>query len=246
MDLIGEVWRRATTEQPAPPPEIIAVTALIAAALVLLRVTWPWTRALITIAHEGGHAFAALLTGRRLRGIRLHTDTSGLTISAGKPRGSGMVVMLAAGYVAPAAVGLAAVVMLLAGHALGLLWVMLIVLTLMLLKIRNGYGLLVVLACGGGLLAVSWYAGPGAQTALAYLLTWIQLIAAPKPVLELIAQRRRHPTPQSDVDQLGRLTRVPAGLWLAFFLLLNGAGLLVGAALLLPALADIARQLAVG
>ena len=74
---------------------------------------------LITIAHEGGHAFAALLTGRRLRGIRLHTDTSGLTISAGRPRGPGVVIMLAAGYVAPAAVGLAAVGMLLAGHAWG-------------------------------------------------------------------------------------------------------------------------------
>ena len=37
----------------------------------------------VTIAHEGGHAVAALLTGRRLRGIRLHSDTSGLTLSAG-------------------------------------------------------------------------------------------------------------------------------------------------------------------
>ncbi len=243
MELIGEVWRRATAEQPAPPSEVVALTALVAAALVVFRATWPWTRALITIAHEGGHAFAALLTGRRLRGIRLHTDTSGLTISAGRPHGPGVVIMLAAGYVAPAAVGLAAVGMLLAGHALGLLWVLLLVLTLMLLKIRNFYGLLVVLACGAGLLAVSWYASPGAQTALAYLLTWIQLIAAPKPVLELIAQRRRHPTPRSDVDQLGRLTRVPAGLWLTGFLLLNSAGLVLGTALLLPALVEIARSL---
>ena len=116
---------------------------------------------------------------------------------------------------------------------------LLIVLTLMLMKIRNVYGLLVVLGCGAGLLAVSWYASPAAQTALAYLMTWIQLIASPKPVIELIGQRRRHRTPQSDADQLSRLSRVPAGLWLTGFLLINSAGLLVGTALLLPALVDL-------
>ena len=50
---------------------------------------WPFTRVMITITHEGGHAFAALLTGRKLQGIRLHTDTSGLTISSGRPRDPG-------------------------------------------------------------------------------------------------------------------------------------------------------------
>ena len=41
--------------------------------------------------HEAGHALTAVLTGRRLTGIRLHSDTSGLTLSTGRPSGPGMV-----------------------------------------------------------------------------------------------------------------------------------------------------------
>ena len=243
MELFGEVWRRATSVQPAPPPGLIALTALAAFALVALPSIWPYTRVMITITHEGGHAFAALLTGRKLQGIRLHTDTSGLTISSGRPRGPGMVIMLLAGYLAPALVGLAAVGLLLAGHSLALLWLLVIILGLMLIKIRNIYGVVVIIGCAAGLLAISWYASAAAQSGLAYLITWILLLASPKPVLELIGQRRRHRTPQSDADQLSRLSKVPAGLWLTGFLVINSVGLLVGAALLLPALADLAVDL---
>ena len=42
-------------------------------------------------------------TGRRLAGIRLHSDTSGLTVSRGKPTGIGMILTAAAGYTAPSA-----------------------------------------------------------------------------------------------------------------------------------------------
>jgi len=241
--LFGEVWRRATSVQPAPSPGLIALTALVAFVLVVLPSIWPYTRVMITITHEGGHAFAALLTGRKLQAIRLHTDTSGLTISSGRPRGPGMVIMLLSGYLAPALVGLGAVGLLLTGHSLGLLWLLMIVLGLMLIKIRNLYGVVVIIVCSAGLLAISWYASAATQSSLAYLITWILLLASPKPVLELIAQRRRHRTPRSDADQLSQLSNVPAGLWLTGFLVINSAGLLVGTALLLPALADVAVNL---
>ena len=42
-----------------------------------------------------------------LTGIRLHSDTSGLTLSVGRPSGVGMVVTTAAGYLTPSLVGLA-------------------------------------------------------------------------------------------------------------------------------------------
>ena len=53
--------------QPAPSPALITLTALAAFALVALPSIWPYTRVMITITHEGGHAFAALLTGRSFR-----------------------------------------------------------------------------------------------------------------------------------------------------------------------------------
>ena len=141
-DLIAEVWRRATSVQPIPPPAVVALTAAVALALVLSRAVWPYTRMLVTITHEAGHAVAALVAGRRLQGIRLHSDASGLTRVQRAASGPGMVAMLLAGYLAPALVGLGAGGLLIAGYSLGLLWLLVILLALMLLQIRNfaGFG----------------------------------------------------------------------------------------------------------
>jgi hypothetical protein len=249
VELIAEIWRRATAVQPPPAPVVVALAAAIAAALVLSRAIWPFTRMLVTITHEGAHGVAAFLTGRRLQGIRLHSDTSGLTVSSGRPSGPGMVTMLLAGYLGPAVVGLGAVGLLIAGHSLGLLWLFVILLALLLLKVRNFYGFLMVVGCAIVLILVSWYSPAPLQSGLAYVLTWTLLFAAPKPVLELISQQRQGRAAQSDADQLARLTHVPAGLWAAGFLVINCAGLVFGAVLLLPALAElghsVARQLAV-
>jgi len=213
---------------------------------VLQPTLWRLTRILVTITHEGGHAVVAVLVGRRLRGIRLHSDTSGLTVSSGRPSGPGMVAMLVAGYLGPAVVGLATAALLLRGHALGLLWAFALLLAVMLLQIRNFYGFLVVLVVGAGLLALSWYGSAAAQTALATLVTWVLLLAAPKPVVELVHQHRRGRADHSDAGQLSRLTRLPVALWLAVFGVLNVAGLVLGAALLVPALVQLGRVLVVG
>ena len=84
--------------------------------LVVLPPAWSITRHLVTLVHEAGHAAVAVLTGRRLNGIRLHTDTSGLTVSSGKPRGPGMIATAAAGYLAPSVLGLVSVVLVLIGR----------------------------------------------------------------------------------------------------------------------------------
>ncbi|HEY5820431.1 MAG TPA: M50 family metallopeptidase [Propionibacteriaceae bacterium] len=244
MEVIAEIWRRATSVQPAPSSAVVALTALVALVLVVQPAAWRVTRMLVTITHEGGHAVAALLSGRRLQGIRLHSDTSGLTVSSGRPTGAGMIVMLLAGYLGPAVVGLGAVVALLAGRSLGLLWILTALLAVMLLQIRNFYGVLVVVGCAAALVGVSWFLPATTQSTLAYLITWILLIAAPKPVVELIRQRRRGRGARSDADQLAGLTRSPAWVWMGFFLVTNITGLLVGVALLLPALVDLARTMA--
>lgn len=243
MDLLVEVWRRATAAQPPPPAAVVALTAAVALALVVFRRSWPLVRLLVTVTHEGAHALAALLTGRRLRGIRLHRDTSGLTLSSGRPRGPGMVATLLAGYLGPALVGLGAVALLLRGHSLGLLWLWALLLAVMLLQIRNAYGLVVLVGGVAALLAASWYLPATGQSTLAYLLTWLLLLAAPRPVLELIRDRRGGRARQSDADQLGQLTRVPAAAWAAGFLVANCAGLALGSALLLPALTEISLTL---
>jgi hypothetical protein len=155
-----------------------------------------------------------------------------------------MVTMLLAGYLGSAVVGLGAVALLIAGHSLGLLWLFVILLALLLVQIRNFYGFVLVVGCAVVLILVSWYLPATMQSGLAYVLTWTLLLAAPKPVLELIRQRRGGRAPHSDADQLARLTRVPAGLWVGGFLIVNCAGLVLGTVLLLPALAELGQHIA--
>ncbi|MDN5763007.1 MAG: M50 family metallopeptidase [Microlunatus sp.] len=236
---MSQIVQRATATQPVPAPERVVVVALIALALVAIPRAWSLTRHVVTISHEGGHALVAVLTGRRLIGIRLHADTSGVTLSRGRATGPGMVAMLAAGYLAPAIAGLGAALLLAGEHSLALLWLSVVWLSLMLLQIRNAYGLLVLLGCGAAAALASWYLPGSTLSLLAYLLTWVLLLAAPKPVLELMFQRRRGGTRRSDVDQLARLTRVPAVIWELTFLLANLAGLVVGVLVLLPSAAAV-------
>ena len=216
---------------------VVALTAVLAVLLVWAPGAWPITRHVVTIAHEAAHGLAALMSGRRLHGIQLHSDTSGLTVSAGRTTGLGMVVTAAAGYVGPALLGLAAAAMLANHRAVGLLWALLILLALLLIQVRNWFGLWSILVSGAVVFAVSWWLQPQVQSAFAYSLTWFLLLAAPRPVLELQTHRRGTGTTSSDADQLARLTRVPAIAWVAFFLAATLGALALGARWLLIAAA---------
>jgi len=231
--VLGEIWDRATATQPVPDARFVLATGVLALLLVLVPATWPRVRLGVTVVHEAGHALVAVLVGRRLRSIRLHSDTSGLTVSRGKPRGPGMVAMLAAGYLAPAALGLLAALLLADGRSVGLLWLLVLLSAGLILWVRNGYGVLVLVVGGAGVLVVTWYGNGQVQSVAAYLIAWLLLLAAPRPLVELLtAGRRRGRT--SDPDQLAGLTRVPAVLWILLLLLANLAGLVVGVSTLAP------------
>jgi hypothetical protein len=232
-DALGRFWTEVTTPVAALPTAILLVTAAAALVLTGTPVLWRRTRHVVTIAHEGAHGVAAVLTGRRLAGIRLHSDTSGLTVSAGRPTGAGMVVTLLAGYTGPGLFGLGAAALLAAGHAVGLLWALLALLSLLLVQIRNWYGLWSVLLTGGLLFAATWWLPTQGQVLVAATATWFLLLAAPRAVVELQRVRRRRGSPDSDADQLARLTRVPAPVWVGVFLLVDVGALLLGGAWLL-------------
>jgi hypothetical protein len=233
MDQLGEVWQRATAVQPLPEPGVVLLTGLVALLLVLSSTTWRRVRLGVTVVHEAGHAVVAVLAGRRLQGIRLHADTSGVTVSRGRPTGPGMVATLAAGYLAPAVVGVGAALLLAAGRGVLMLWLILLLLVALLLWVRNWYGALTLVVIGAGVGLLTWYAEPEVQAVVAYLVAWLLLLAAPRPVLELLTAGRRR-SRSSDPDQLARLTRVPAPVWCVVMLLANLAGLVVGAATLAP------------
>lgn len=233
MEALGRFWAQVTATVPALPTSTLLGTAAVAALLVAYPPLWRYARHAVTIAHEGAHGLVALVTGRRLSGIRLHSDTSGLTVSAGRPTGLGMVATCAAGYIGPGLFGLGAAALLAAGHAVGLLWALLGLLALLLVQIRNWYGLWSVLVTGGVVFAATWWLPSDGQAAFAALATWFLLLAAPRTVLELQRSRRRRGAPDSDADQLARLTHLPALLWVGFFLAVDLGALVLAARWLL-------------
>lgn len=232
---VGRLWDQLTSTQPVPDVRWVLAAGVVALVLVAHHRTWPWIRLAVTVVHEAGHALVAVLVGRRLAGIKVHSDTSGVTVSRGRPTGPGMVVMLLAGYLAPAVLGLVAALLLTHGHALALLWLLLAVLAGVLVWVRNGYGLLTVLVLGAALAVATRYASASTQAVIATTVAWVLLLAAPRPLVDLLrrpkAQRRG-----SDPDQLARLTRVPTLGWILLLLAANLAGLIVGGATLVPRL----------
>ncbi|MFF9398251.1 M50 family metallopeptidase [Streptomyces sp. NPDC014744] len=213
----GNLWDRLLGTQPVPELWLVVVTGTLALIAVVPNPLWRLSRNAITIAHEGGHGLVALLTGRQLSGIRLHSDTSGLTVSRGRPTGMGMILTAAAGYTAPPLLGLGGAWLLADGRITLLLWLTTALLAAMLVMIRNVYGAVAVISTGAAFLLVSWLAPPAVQSLFAYGAVWFLLLGGVRPAFELQAKRRHGGAPDSDADQLSRLTDVPAALWLFLF-----------------------------
>ena len=237
MNVLARLWDRVSGTQPLPPAWVIVLTGLLAVAVVLDSRSWRLAGKVITIAHEGGHALVSVLSGRRLDGIRLHADSSGVTYSRGRRNGPGLVLTATAGYIMPSLLGAGAAWLLAARHLTAMLWLALVLLAATFLAVRNLFGAIAVLVTAGAVFVVSYYATAVVQAGFAYLAAWFLLFGGVRPVIELargsLGQRQRWAR-GSDADQLARLTGAPAGLWVTLFVLVSLAALVGGAALLVP------------
>lgn len=231
---LTELWEQLLGTQPAPSLRVVLLTGGLALLCVVVDGVWRTARHLVTLVHEGGHALVALLTGRRLAGIRLHSDTSGVTVSVGRPTGPGMVFTALAGYLAPPVMGLACVALLNFGRLTLMLWVGLALLLGMLVLIRNAFGVVSILTTGLVLFLVSWFGTPTVQAAFGSALTWFLLLGGVRPVVELQRKRARRQARDSDADQLRRLTGVPGLLWVLLFGLVAVAAFGLGVWALIP------------
>lgn len=218
-------------------PSSIGTIALAAGVLALIAVfvrpVWRLARNVVTIVHEAGHALVALLVGRRLQGIRLHSDTSGVTVSRGKPSGPGMAVTTLAGYPAPAVLGLAFAALVSGENLTAVLVIAALLLLGVLVMVRNVYGVFSVVLSAAVLGGVAWFAAPVAQAVFVYLIAWFLLFGAVRPVFELQGKRRRGTARDSDADQLARLTAVPAIIWVLALVVLTASCLVLGGLLLI-------------
>ena len=231
---IGQVWHAVIGTQPPPPTAVVLGTAVAALLAVLIRGAWTLLRNVVTVAHEGGHALVALLVGRRLSGIQLHSDTSGVTVSRGKPHGPGMVFTAMAGYLTPSLLGLAYAALLASNHITAVLWLSVALLAAMLVLVRNAFGVVSILVLGVVIFGVSWFTSPAVQSAFAYAFTFFLVVAGIRPVFELQHSRRRGRASDSDADQLAKLTGLPGFAWVLFFGVVAFAVLLLAGNWLIP------------
>lgn len=197
--------------------------------MVGVPAAWHRSRHVVTLVHEAGHAITAVATGRRLSGVRLNADTSGLTVSRGRSRGPGMIATAAAGYLAPAAAGLGAVTLAGSGHTEVALIGTLAVLGALVLFIRNWFGLAVVALAALAVAALVWRAPDGLRDLAALTVGWFLLLGAPRASVELWGHRRRQRGRTSDADVLARLTHVPAAVWNLVFIALTAAAAVLAA-----------------
>ncbi|SNS92391.1 Peptidase M50B-like [Micrococcales bacterium KH10] len=216
-DRIGQWWDSVWATMPVISDTWLLGAGVAVIVLITFPPTWSLVRHVVTIAHEAGHAVIGVLTGRRLQGIRLHSDTSGLTTSRGRARGFGMILTALAGYPGPAVAGLIAAGLVASGRANAVLWWWIVGLVAMLPWIRNWFGFLPVLGAGAAIGVVIWLERPLVTGVSAVALTWLLLLGAIRPVWEMQAERvrlrRRGRRSGSDADVLGDLTWLPAGLW---------------------------------
>ncbi|WP_018686879.1 M50 family metallopeptidase [Actinokineospora enzanensis] len=212
---------------------MVLITAAVALGVVSINAFWRPARNVITIVHEAGHALIALLVGRRLMGIRLHSDTSGVTLSRGKPEGPGMVCTALAGYIAPSLLGMAFAALLAGDKVSVVLMICGALLFGVLIMVRNLYGVVSLVASGIVLFLVSWYAPDQVQVAFGYLIAWFLLFGGLRPIAELQSKRRRGRARDSDADQLARLTGAPGFFWVGVFALVDLGSLVLACGWLL-------------
>lgn len=127
-------------------PVVLLVLALVLGAALAASPAWRFTRVFVTLFHEFGHAFAGLLVGAKVTGIRLRLNTSGVTHWSyrGSPGRLRTAWVAWWGYPAPALLGGTGLAALLQG--LGRPWALFLsVLTLLVVLawVRSLWGLVV-------------------------------------------------------------------------------------------------------
>lgn len=219
-DWFINLWNQILTVQEVPLPWMILVSWVISLALVFTPL-WRLTRNGITVVHEGGHALTAILWGRRISGIKLHSDTSGVTISRGNPRGLGAIFTAASGYTAPAILGLSMQYLSSTGHStLGLAMLSLALLGIF-IAIRNLWGIIVVVPLLVGFYFILQFE-PLAQVFMLLLVATFLTVASLKPIIELQRARKNGTESTTDADMLAQLTFfIPGFIWVLFFFLVS-------------------------
>ncbi len=205
------------------PLPVLGLLALCV-GLTVPRASWRIFGLYVTFVHELGHAFAALVTGRFVHGLKIRLDHSGEMVSSGKP-GFSAVFSGFWGYPAPAVVGLALVASTYFGHASAALSVGALVLLVSLLFLRNWAGIAIALASALCAQLLVVFTPPAATSWVVLGLGLMLLVGGLRDLFKVIGvhTRRRELIASSDAYLLGQRSWLPAWFWLLGFILVVGS-----------------------
>jgi hypothetical protein len=209
------------------PSTLILGTLLLG---LLASLFWPLTRHLITMAHEGSHAFFGSLSGGSVNGVRLNPDGSGFTTVAG---GWALLIGLS-GYLGPPLLGIIGATMLANGvHPNVVLWVSLGLMAVVLLQMRSVFGWLAVLGTGVLFWMVVHYGNPTGRVVFVYTWVWFLLLGGFISTVETNLSRDGWSV---DAGILRKITRIPRGIWGGLWWLATLAALIYGGGVLFGAI----------
>lgn len=228
MEIIDRWWQAVLagfggTEPLAPAPWPLLGLLALCVLLTVPRATWRFFGLYVTFVHELGHAFAALLTGRFVHGLKIRLDHSGELVSSGKP-GFSAVFSGFWGYPAPAVVGLGLVASTYFGHASAALSIGALVLLGSLVFLRNWAGIAVALCSALAAQLLVLYTPARAMGWVVLGLGLMLLVGSVRDLFKVIGvhTRRRELVSSSDAYILATRSWLPAWFWLMGFTVVVG------------------------
>ena len=201
-----------------PPWPVLTALFLIALATGLVPQFWRWSSYLVTVVHEGGHAIAGLLVGRRLSGIRIHGDRSGSTVSVGSGFIPFRIWTTWWGYPAPAVLGSFYLWAATTGWHNAAMTFTFVVSVIMFLQIRSMVAFITLTATAFASWWLWWYAPDSVLSMVLYSLGWFLIVGGVKVLRELTIKHLKGDTSDSDARALREITWViPGFFWLITF-----------------------------
>lgn len=205
---------------------LLPILAVITLCMVLTipRITWKFFGLYVTFVHELGHAFAALMTGRIVHGLKIRLDHSGELVSSGK---SGFSALWSGfwGYPVPALAGTLLIGSTYFGFASAALSIGALILLVSLIFLRNWFGILVAVASAAIAQLLVVFTPSNAISWVVLSLGLMLLIGGIRDLFKVldVHMNRRELIETSDAYLLSTRGWLPAWFWLCGFMVMVGS-----------------------
>lgn len=198
---------------------LLGAIAVLGLAAAVVPALWARTGFLVTVAHEGSHALAAITARRRVLGIRVERDMSGSAEHVGPVGGIGAVWTTWWGYPGPAV--LAAALMLATGHGYERAAVLaLAVVATVLVLLSRSITTLAATVATAALAWWAWWSGGQIATGVAAGASVLLVVGAVRSVVALVGVHMpgRRAVESSDAHALWTMTLIPSPIWILTFI----------------------------